>query len=200
MFKKIVFLGFVFCVFYFVNAQNEGYHKIAKAERLLKSNRKLDKAIDLLDDAKDDDYGFCGNAYASVNWKINFLLAQVYSQNKQYSIALENIDNIKNCNFGGDCYKSDSLKLKILVDLYGLDNLKNELKRTKNSKNFVNIKNDSVSKKCLNLEKFNYQYCFGLNDRRRYFIEGKEFVVNPEHPLDFLIETKYFKELIGKLD
>lgn len=196
MFKKIVFLGLFFCAFYFLNAQNEGYNKITKAERLLKSNRKLDKVIVLLNDAKDDDYGWCGNAYAEVNWKINFLLAEVYSQKKQYSIALENIDKIKNCDFGGDCYKSDSLKLKILVELYGLDTLKNELKKTKNSKNFVNIKNDSVYKKCLNLIKFNYQYCFGFKDDR-YDDNVEE---KSEHPLDFLIETKYFKELIGKLD
>ena len=195
MFKKIVFLGFVFCAFHFLFSQNEGYRKIQRAEKLLKSNTKLDKAIDLLNDAKDDNYGFCGNAYASAEWEINFLLAQIYSQNKQYSIALGNIDEIKNCNLGGDCYKSDSLKLKILVDLYGKDNLKNELKKTKSSKNFINIKNDSISKKCLNLEKFNYQYCFGLSGR---YEEDEEIKI--EHPLDFLIETKYFKVLIGKLD
>ena len=97
----------------------QDYSYIRKAEKLIDKNTNLPRAMELLDKAEKVDYGFCGNAWATAFWNINYLRARGYYQLGKSRLALAQLDSIEGCSFGGDCEKSDSLKLHIIKETFG---------------------------------------------------------------------------------
>lgn len=100
----------------------EGNRLINNAEKLIKKN-KLDTALYNLQEAKKADYGFCGNAWESANWEISYLKAIIYLKKNEYNKSLKELDSIRGCGFGGDCAKSDSLKVAVLIKMYGKEKI-----------------------------------------------------------------------------
>ena len=154
----IVFL----IAFISANSFGQNFKYINKAERLIDANIRLDRALKLLDKAEKVDYGFCGNSRITAFWHINYLKARVYYKKKELKLALTHLDSINGCMFGGNCKKSDSLKYKIIGELYGK---KKVLTLLKNLSDSVITYTDVWMERniCLHLDSIDYNFCFSFD-------------------------------------
>ena len=100
----------------------DGFRLIRKAEKSIQKN-KLNRALNSLQKAEKADYGFCGNAWDSAHWKISYLKANIYLEKNEFHQSLKELDSIGDCSFGGDCAKSDSLKVVVLIKIYGREKI-----------------------------------------------------------------------------
>ena len=114
----------LFLIFFGFNNiySQDGYGLIQDAKKLIIKN-KLNKALYYLDEAKKGNYGFCGNAWDEAFWAINYNKAIIYQKKKEYDKSLIELDSIGGCSFGGDCEKSDSLKVAVLINKYGKEKI-----------------------------------------------------------------------------
>ena len=164
-----------------MNAQN--YKHIKKATQLINSDKNLAKALWHLEKAEKVDYGFCGNAWMEAFWRIHFERARIYARKGNYHSTLSELDSIVTCAFGGDCVKSDSLKLEALFLMYGVENVTKALES--NFHKLVTLESmDENNRFLVHLESINYdlwlyiplQYKWGFEH-----IEVREIFAN-EHP------------------
>ena len=166
---------FLFTFFLTTNLLGQDYKYIRKAERLINSNINLNRAIKLLDKAENVNYGFCGNAWATAFWNINYLKARAYDKKEQYSMALAHLDSIKGCSFGGDCESSDALKYEILGKVFDNDEIKKAL--LEKSDSIISFKKIWMEKNiCVYLDSLNYNICFTIDPD--IFSEKRELTLN----------------------
>jgi hypothetical protein len=114
----------LFLIFFGFNNtySQDAYELIHDAKKLIIKN-KLNKALYYLNEAKKGDYGFCGNAWDEAFWAINYNKAIIYQKKKEYDKSLIELDSIEGCGFGGDCEKSDSLKVVVLINKFGKEKI-----------------------------------------------------------------------------
>jgi hypothetical protein len=156
---NFILLLALFLVFHNTFSQEEyGFDYIANAEKHIKKN-KLNRALKELKTAETSNYGFCGNASESAKWQIKYLKSQIYLQQNLYDKSLAEIDAIEGCGFGGNCAKSDSLKVVILIKKFGKEKVANSFKQEKS-----NIQNGSYGHNvtCIKFPDLNYNFCFTL--------------------------------------
>lgn len=110
----------------FISLQNQGFSQqgdsyIERAETLV-DNGNIYQAQRLLNKAKKEDYGWCGNASTEAFRKIRFQEARINIELGKKEKAL-NLLNKCAC-WAGPCDKVDSLKVQLLVDKYGKEDVK----------------------------------------------------------------------------
>ncbi len=85
-------------------------------------NGKIYQAQRLLNKAKKEDYGWCGNASAEAFKKIHYQEARINIDLGNNEKAL---DLLNDCVcWAGPCEKVDSLKVELLIDKYGKEDVK----------------------------------------------------------------------------
>lgn len=149
------------------------FQYISNAYQYFEKN-KLDKALYELEIAEKSDYGFCGNAWSEAEWSIKYLRAQIFMKQNLFDKSLLEIDKIKGCGFGGNCQKSDSLKVVILIKKFGLQKVSNSFKE---NKTYVRGGSFVFDNCCIRLSDLNYNFCFTL---------FKKFQTNKKLQLDLM--------------
>ncbi|MBU2927066.1 hypothetical protein KO515_02370 [Winogradskyella psychrotolerans] len=135
----------------------DGYNFISKAEKSFKKN-KIEKAEEYLVKAKNSNFGFCGNAWASAYSSIELLEAQIANKKKNYNLSLKILDSINGCNYGGDCNRRDVIKIETLFLKHG----KNKVIEAFKNVTEVNENNDDQNNPySVFLKEFNYNFNFG---------------------------------------
>lgn len=153
-FKKIIALFLIILLHSNLYSQESeyGFKNIRHAYQYFKKN-KLNKALQELNIAENADFGFCGNAWSEANWSIKYLKSQIYLKQNLTDKSLLEIDKISSCGFGGDCQKSDSLRVVILIKKFGKEKVSNAFRNEK-----YYIRNYYTN--CINLQDLNYNFCF----------------------------------------
>ncbi len=153
--KLIIFLLFIVQSIY---SQN-GFVNIQKAKKCFKEN-KIKQSLTQLGYAENSDYGFCGNAWKEAEWEVKYLKSQIYNKQGLYDKALTQLDLISGCSFGGDCQKSDSLKVVTLINKFGKEKVSNLFKT---QKTYVRYINDESGVTCIRINEINYNFYFTFN-------------------------------------
>src|SRR5689334_16520355 len=107
----IFVLLFFFCLELFGQTEyrydyKKGYEFILKAEKNFKKGNFV-KAEEFISKAKNSDYGFCGNAWASAYSRIAMTEVEIFNAQKKYDVALTILDSLQGCGFGADCETRD---------------------------------------------------------------------------------------------
>ena len=168
-----------------IYSQN-GYELIENAEKLTIKN-KYKKALYYLYLAKKEDYGFCGNAWSEAYWAISYNKAIIYHKQKLFDKSLVELDSIGGCGFGGDCEKSDSLKVAVLINKFGKEKI-SKLFLEESSYIRDNKNNYFHGRFSVNFISINYIFHFS-------YIKDKESKVNNE---EFKKLDIQFNELIKR--
>ena len=108
----------------------QGYKFIKQAETAIKSGN-LERAEKNLEKAEKSNYGFCGNAWASAESRINLLKVEIFNQRKEFEKSFSTLDSIKGCGIGADCEARDSLKIITLFLKFGKEKVKQSFKNVK---------------------------------------------------------------------
>lgn len=165
-------------------AQEDGYKDIEIAMKWIDKGKRLNGAISLLTNAKNNiKFGWCGNEEAEVSWRISYETARAYLLKQKYDKALQKIEQIKNCDFGGNCQESDSLKLKILTQIHGVKKLKNEIENS--------YEGSYKQEKYLYLKELKYRLKLAGAETKMYWTPAKDWSLKK-----YLLETNYYKEIM----
>lgn len=153
-FKKIIVLFLIILLHSNLYSQESeyGFQNVSRAYKYFKKN-KLNKALQELNIAENADFGFCGNAWSEADWGIKYLKSQIYLKQNLFDKSLLEIDKIDGCGFGGDCAKSDSLRVVILIKKFGKEKVSNACR---NEKSYIR----NYYKNCVRLQDLNYNFCF----------------------------------------
>ena len=89
--KLLTFIFFI--LISFLSFTQEGFKIIKQAEKKF-TQKKYNKSLRLLEDAKNMNYGFCGNAWSEANYAIYSLRSKIYIELKQYQHARNCLDSI----------------------------------------------------------------------------------------------------------
>jgi hypothetical protein len=182
----------IFILFGIINCfSQDGNRLINNAEKLISKN-KLNRALYNLQEAKKSDYGFCGNAWESANWEISYLKAIIYLKKNEYSKSLKELDSIGGCGFGGDCEKSDSLKVAVLIKMYGKEKIS---KLFLENTSFIRYKDSYfVGLQAINFMSINYIFRFTYIEDKNNKMQSR---VEPiQIPFNELIKRYKFYELL----
>lgn len=179
-FKYILILYLIIPTFIFSQksykySYNEGYLFLKKAQKQINKNNIKNARI-LLKKAKDTNYGFCGNAWASANSEIKLIEAQILNINKNYDESLKILESIDGCSYGGNCIKRDSLKVKTLILKFGKDKVKNAFKNVNMISKIENEDDDEIYSAFI--KDLNYKFNFIRLDILVLDKNGKSLVKN----------------------
>ncbi|UFH31386.1 hypothetical protein LNP04_15640 [Chryseobacterium sp. C-71] len=179
-FKYILILYLIIPTFIFSQknykySYNEGYLFLKKAQKQINKNN-IKNARTLLNKAKDTNYGFCGNAWASANSEIKLIEAQILNINKNYDESLKILESIDGCSYGGNCIKRDSLKVKTLILKFGKDKVKNAFKNVNMISKIENEDDDEIYSAFI--KDLNYKFNFIRLDILVLDKNGKSLVKN----------------------
>lgn len=165
----------------------DGYRFINKASRNVKLHN-YKKALRMINKAKNSNYGFCGNAWAEANDKINQVEIEIFNRKKEYDKSLTLLDSMNSCGFGADCYKRDSLKIITLINKFGKEKVKESFDKIME---INTIKEDTFEIKTLvYLAELHYYFYF-QNEVDIIFNENSQFTAQyilKEQPFYKLLE------------
>ncbi|WP_289659846.1 hypothetical protein [Flavobacterium panacagri] len=169
----------------------QGSKFIEKAQTEIQKGN-LSEAQMNLEKAGKSNYGFCGNAWASAESKINLLKAEIFNRKNEFDKSLSVLDSMAGCGFGADCEARDSLKIVTLSLKFGSEKVKKSFKNVM----AVKVKPPNIeSSYSIYIADLNYTFVFQSWVGSGYS-ENENSEENDGHKFIKLIEKhKYYKLL-----
>lgn len=141
----------------------QGYKFIRKANANI-DRGNFKRAADFISRAKQSDYGFCGNAWASAYGEIHVAECRLLQKQRKYDEALSLLDSMGGCDLGADCGARDSLKVAILIEKFGKDKVKQAFAKIDK----ITVVEEGFDKSAwVLLEELHYKFYFLISRRRR---------------------------------
>lgn len=172
----------------------DGYNFLSKAQKQIKKG-KVENAKKLIVKAKESNYGFCGNSWASANSQIKLIESQILNKENKYDESLKILESIDKCSYGANCMKRDFLKIETLFLKFGKEKVKSAFK---NVNQITKDENDEYENSYHAYIK-DIDYNFNFIDSNISFLDknGKEIIKNKtENAFLNIVQNQMFYELL----